>query len=289
MIVIGAGTNAIHAMNVPLPHRETAGIVSAAPWLLLLLAFSLWVTTLRQSRTRRAARSAEVPVPEAPVSEVPVPEVTEPVTEPVTGADTREYSIVPGMTLEPELVPVPEPAPAAEETPPTAEAVWNDDAPAETLDAHEPESEPEVAEARSPAESESEASADESPASESPASGQPAITGSYALDYWDASEDDLPGASVVPAAHDTTDPDPAADGGDEVVEYSDEEEALAQARRAGQPLAREVHHGTAELAPESPAPATPELPFFSAPALRRMRSTPVPPGEDPDEDPEDQP
>jgi hypothetical protein len=206
------------------------------------------------------------------VPEIPVPEVTEPATE----ADTRAHSVVPGMTLEPELVPAPEPSPAAEtvpaeetmpaeetvlaeETIPAAAAVWEDDAPAETLDAPEPE----VTEARSSAESESEASADESPASESPASGQPTIIGSRPLDYWDAGEDDIPGASVVPAAHDTADPAPAADDGDEVVEYSDEE--------------------------ESPAPATPELPFFSAPALRRMRSTPVPPGEDSEEDPAGQP
>jgi hypothetical protein len=311
MIVIGAGANAIHAMNVPLPHRESAGVVSAAPWLLLLLAFSLWVTTLRQSRTRRAARCAEVPVPEAPVPEGLAPEVTEPVTE----ADPWGHSVVPGMTAESELAPAPEPVPAAEiaptetvsvaetvsvvetasaetvsaeETMPAAEAVWEGDVPAETPDVREPE--PEVAETRTSAPSESEASGefaapeDESLTSEPPPSGQPAIIGSRPVDYWDAGEDDSSGASGVPAAYDTTDPDPAAGDGAEVVEYSDDEEAQAQARRAGHPLAPEVHHGTAELAPEPPAPSTPELPFFSAPALRRMRSTPVPPEEASDQD-----
>jgi hypothetical protein len=355
MVVIGAGTNAIHAMNVPLPHRETAGVISAAPWLLLLLAFSLWLTTLRQSRARRSARSAGMPVPE-----VPVPGAAE------TAADTdvRTHSIVPGMSLEPELVPAPVPAPTAETVPaaetapaaetgpaeetvptaeimpaeeamPAAEAVRKDDAPAEALDENAreasaeapeanaadapvdegaapeaeapevtaPEAEPEVVEsveAGSSAEPEPEPeadvatgedaaapapSADESAEEESPSSGQVAIIGSRPVDYWDAGDGDILDAGAVPAAHDTTDPAPAADYGDEVVEYSDEEEALAQERRAGRPLPTEVHHGAAELASGSPEPSAPELPFFSAPALRRMRSTPVPPEEDPADQP----
>ncbi|MBO0801749.1 MAG: DUF2637 domain-containing protein [Nocardiopsaceae bacterium] len=53
IVAVGGGANALHAMNVTLPHRQTAGAVAAAPWVLLLLAFSLWLTILRQSRSRR--------------------------------------------------------------------------------------------------------------------------------------------------------------------------------------------------------------------------------------------
>jgi hypothetical protein len=53
--VVGAA-DAVHAMNVALPHRKTAGVVAAAPWVLVLLGFSLWLTMLRQSRTQRTSQ-----------------------------------------------------------------------------------------------------------------------------------------------------------------------------------------------------------------------------------------
>lgn len=81
VVVIGGGADAVHAMNVSLPRRQTAGAVAAVPWVLLLLSFSLWLTALRQSRTRRgpvppAGAEGESPsgdAPEAPAEEdVPV-------------------------------------------------------------------------------------------------------------------------------------------------------------------------------------------------------------------------
>ena len=52
-------TDVLHAMNYTLRHRTTEGIVAAAPVVAVLLAFSLLLTMLRQSRTR----AGEPPVP----------------------------------------------------------------------------------------------------------------------------------------------------------------------------------------------------------------------------------
>ena len=53
VIVLGAigTTDVLHAMNYTLRHRLTEGIVAAAPVAAVLLAFSLLLTLLRQSRT----------------------------------------------------------------------------------------------------------------------------------------------------------------------------------------------------------------------------------------------
>lgn len=58
IVVIGGGASAAHAMNVALPRRQTEAVVAAAPWVLLLLSFSLWLTALRQSRARRGPVAA---------------------------------------------------------------------------------------------------------------------------------------------------------------------------------------------------------------------------------------
>ena len=54
IVVLGAigTTDVLHAMNYTLRHRLTEGIVAAAPVVAVLLAFSLLLTLLRQSRTQ---------------------------------------------------------------------------------------------------------------------------------------------------------------------------------------------------------------------------------------------
>lgn len=85
MVAVGGGANAIHAMNVALPHRETTGVVAAAPWVLLLLSFSLWLTALRHSRAlRRPAPEAE-PAAATAQAEVPAEDVPVPQDVPVSG------------------------------------------------------------------------------------------------------------------------------------------------------------------------------------------------------------
>ena len=55
-------TDVLHAMNFTLPHRPTEGIVAAAPIVAVLLAFSLLLTMLRQSRTHGAAPAGPAPL-----------------------------------------------------------------------------------------------------------------------------------------------------------------------------------------------------------------------------------
>jgi hypothetical protein len=57
-------TDVLHAMNYTLRHRPTEGVVAGAPVVAVLLAFSLLLTMLRQSRTREdAPQPAAVPAP----------------------------------------------------------------------------------------------------------------------------------------------------------------------------------------------------------------------------------
>ncbi|WP_300603505.1 DUF2637 domain-containing protein, partial [Trebonia sp.] len=58
MVAVVGAADAVHAMNVALPHRQTEGVVAAAPWVLVLLGFSLMLTMLRQSRAPRATAAA---------------------------------------------------------------------------------------------------------------------------------------------------------------------------------------------------------------------------------------
>ena len=92
--VVGAA-DAVHAMNVTLPHRTMEGVVAAAPWVIVLLGFGLMLTVLRQSRAQHAAGNAPSeplalpptePVPETPSildsllgPEIPVAAFGEPV------------------------------------------------------------------------------------------------------------------------------------------------------------------------------------------------------------------
>ena len=55
-------TDVLHAMNYTLRHRPTEGIVAAAPVVAVLLAFSLLLTLLRQSRTPAAEPAAPAPL-----------------------------------------------------------------------------------------------------------------------------------------------------------------------------------------------------------------------------------
>ncbi len=58
--VVGAA-DALHAMNVALPLRQTEAVVAAAPWVLVLLGFSLMLTMLRQSRAQHSTATAAAP------------------------------------------------------------------------------------------------------------------------------------------------------------------------------------------------------------------------------------
>ena len=58
MVAVIGAADVVYAINVTLRHRTIEGVVAAAPWVLLLLGFSLMFTMLRQSRVRRAPATA---------------------------------------------------------------------------------------------------------------------------------------------------------------------------------------------------------------------------------------
>jgi len=68
IVVLGAigVTDVLHATNYTLRHRPTEGIVAAAPVVAVLLAFSLLLTLLRQSRTQPEQPTTPVPVDDRP-------------------------------------------------------------------------------------------------------------------------------------------------------------------------------------------------------------------------------
>ena len=69
MVVVVGAADVVYAMNVTLRHRTIEGVVAAAPWVLLLLAFSLMLTMLRQSRVQQAPATA----PAEPASQPGIP------------------------------------------------------------------------------------------------------------------------------------------------------------------------------------------------------------------------
>jgi hypothetical protein len=56
IVVVGlvGAMDVVHAMNVTFPRRQAAGVAAVLPWVLLLLAFSLWLAILRHFRALTA-------------------------------------------------------------------------------------------------------------------------------------------------------------------------------------------------------------------------------------------
>lgn len=99
-------TDVLHAMNYTLRHRPTEGVVAGAPVVAVLLAFSLLLTMLRQSRTRGdAPQPAAVPAVPAPLD---VPALPAAVT--VAAPIALPAGPVPGPVSIPASVPAAVPA-----------------------------------------------------------------------------------------------------------------------------------------------------------------------------------
>ena len=58
MVVVVGAADVVYAIDATLRHRTIEGVVAAAPWVLLLLAFTLMLTMLRQSRVQQAPATA---------------------------------------------------------------------------------------------------------------------------------------------------------------------------------------------------------------------------------------
>jgi Protein of unknown function (DUF2637) len=92
-------TDVLHAMSYTLRHRPTEGIVAAAPVVAVLLAFSLLLTLLRQSRSHAAEPSVpaslDVPALPAGVATPPIALPAAPATAPAEAMRTAEDWTVP--------------------------------------------------------------------------------------------------------------------------------------------------------------------------------------------------
>jgi Protein of unknown function (DUF2637) len=81
-------TDVLHAMNYTLRHRPTEGIVAAAPVVAVLLAFSLLLTMLRQSKAHAAQPAGPAPL-DVPALPAALPVIALPAA-PESPADSEE-------------------------------------------------------------------------------------------------------------------------------------------------------------------------------------------------------
>ena len=254
MVAVVGAADAVHAMNVTLPHRTIEGVVAAAPWALVLLGFGLMLTMLRQSRTQRAPATALAEP--APAYQAPGPAE---LPEAASAPETRALPVgvwEPLAEQEPEDVPAPEAAavpaePDATDVPVASEADADADADAdarETGPVEPVEEEPVMA-----------AAADEAPPRESEPEPEPA------MEHVAAGNGE--GAAAYQEDVTPTTPynywDSGADGG-------------FNAPDRVPTLSGEVI--------DDDAPPFATAPFAAVPRLNRVRSTPTPPEEDDEEE-----
>jgi hypothetical protein len=305
-------TDVLHAMNYTLRHRPTEGIVAAAPVVAVLLAFSLLLTLLRQSRThvREAIGPAPPGVPALPAA------VTVPIALPAAPATASPSASAKAPT---EALPVLVEDTLPADVPPTREDPV-------LANATEEPNAWEVPTREVPA---AEGPAVEGPAAEGPAAEGPAAEGP-AAEKTPARDEPAPPTVQVPALSAEPPPGEAAPTrGPQGIRYAgngvpgmagkrqaDERDATQDAdygepEEAGQFAglvypAREDHPDAAGDADDSddvnddsddtetdepgPRKDPPELdddappfataPFAPVPRLNRVRSTPTPPADD---------
>lgn len=120
MVAVVGAADAVHAMNVALPHRATEGVVAATPWVLVLLGFSLMLAMLRHSRAQHApaldlAGTPTLAEPPTVVDQlIPIAEAP-PAADPVSA---QEEALVPLSAATWEEPVLREPAPTEEEPAP---------------------------------------------------------------------------------------------------------------------------------------------------------------------------
>jgi uncharacterized protein DUF2637 len=302
-------TDVLHAMNYTLRHRATEGIVAAAPVVAVLLAFSLLLTLLRQSRTHAhepagpaphdvPALTAAIAVPpialpavpattspsasaKAPTESFPVLEETLPGDVPPTRADP----VVAQAAEEPAAWEVPAwEAPTREvptvEGPAAAGPAAAGPAAEETPVRDEP-APPTVQIPALPAEPPpGEAAPARSPQGIRYAgNGVPGMAGAQQADKRDAARDDDDWEAeagqfaglVYPAREDHQDARDSDDVNDDSGDVTDDSDDAA----GGEPSPRK---DPPELDDDAPPFAT--APFAPVPRLNRVRSTPTPPADE---------
>ena len=299
-------TDVLHAMNYTLRHRPTEGIVAAAPVVAVLLAFSLLLTLLRQSRTQAQEPAGPGPlgVPALPASvTVPIALPAAPVTaSPSATASARTEALpvlredtlrgdVPPTREEPVLARATE-EPNAWEAPawetPTRE-VRAAEGPADQGPADQGPADEETPAREEPAPPTVQVPAlspEPPPGAAAPTrvpqgiryagNGVPGMAGKQQADerdapqdddYWEPEEAGQFAGLVYPAREDHPGAEDAAGDSDDVDDSGDAE--------TGEPGPRK---DPPELDDDAPPFAT--APFAPVPRLNRVRSTPTPPADE---------
>jgi len=286
MVAIVAAADVMHAMNVTVQHRALEGVVAAAPWVLLLLAFTLMLAMLRQSRIQQRLAGA----PAEPAYLYPGPaEPPEAVPEPGThalpvGVWLPQDEPEPYDDHGPEDVHAQEDAPA----PHDADLPQGEDVPHEDVPEHEDVPQDETAQ---PAEAAAEAGGDapEPDTTEVPvaqeADAEPAARA--------AAADEPPPVEPEPAPE----PEPAAEpvaaaNGEGVPAYAASQEAAAPATPYNYwDSGADSGYHEPDRVPTLPgevidddAPPFATAPFAAVPRFNRVRSSPMPPEGDDEEE-----
>jgi Protein of unknown function (DUF2637) len=283
LAAIGA-TDVLHAANYSLRHRTTEGIVAAAPVVAVLLAFSLLLTVLRQSRSQAAAgepgdRAERQPAMPAPPIALPAGPHAGPLTPPDGLPAMARPATAPNETLPPAAPPLAsQRAPEGEPAPPTASSP----ALAPALPSPPPAVPAEPAPARPHgiryAGSDAPGRAAGQPDATEPATepgGAAAAAADQDEDYWDGDDAGQFAGQVYPAREGSAGPNAAAgDGSGPVADHA----AGDDGTEADDPAPGRV---PAEIDEDAPPFAT--APFATISRLNRVRSMPVPPE---DEEPE---
>jgi hypothetical protein len=257
MVAVVGAADAVHAMNVALPHRTIEGVVAAAPWVLVLLGFGLMLTMLRQSRAQHAPATALAEP--APAYQAPGP------AELPEAASAQETRALPVGVWEPLAEQEPEDVPAPEAAVPQEEAAE----PAEPAAAGEYAAEPDA----------TDVPGDTGPVE--PVEEEPVMA---------AAADEEPPSEPEPAVEPEPVAEPVAVGtGEGAAAYQEDVTPTTpynywdSGADGGFNAPDRVPTLSGEVIDDD-APPFATAPFAAVPRLNRVRSTPTPPEEDDEEE-----
>jgi hypothetical protein len=311
-------TDVLHAMNYTLRHRPTEGIVAAAPIVAVLLAFSLLLTLLRQSRAH-----AREPVGPAPLDPPALPAtVTVPIALPAAPAAASPSASASART---EALPVlretrpGDVAPTREDPVPAGPTAWEvpawegpavEGAAVEQTPARDEPAPPTVqVPALSPEPPPGKAATARSPQGIRYAgNGVPGMAGNQQADEhepapdeddWETEEAGQFAGLVYPAREDRPDPEDDADDADDSIgdardaggadgaggagesdDFDDDADNSDDGTGGSEDGAGDPRRDPPELDDDAPPFAT--APFAPVPRLNRVRSTPAPPADEDD-------
>ena len=297
MVVVVGAADVVYAINVTLRHRTIEGVVAAAPWVLLLLAFTLMLTMLRQSRVQQAPATAlaEPAEPAEPAYLAPGPaELPEAAPEP----ETRALPIgvwLPQHELEPDGVPAPEGAVVPQDEDVPQDETAQPEEPAAAVGVHAPE--PDITEA--PVAQEADADARDAVADVDAAGETGPVEPVEEEPVMAAAADEAPPWEPEPAAEPqpAAEPEPAAEpvaagNGEGAASYATyREDAAATTPYNYWDSGADSGFHEPDRVPTLPgevidedAPPFATAPFAAVPRLNRVRSTPTPPEGDDEEE-----